>query len=223
MLSADVHKVVIIIKNKLLKHILIVLMVICFQITVSAAEIELPFVPYIDPNEEIVTSSQAESEASSVEIPTDDNKSQIPNRPQTDTSNTESNRNASSENNRTENNNSQISNRPKTSTSNADSKQNASSDNNETKENILSESVSKNETPVFTPNGEEVVSIDNSTLSDTNNYPADTESITTDQSNTQGKVNVPNYAALPIIIAVLCTAVLIGAVIYTLKKKSKID
>ena len=167
-------------------------MVICFQITVSAAEIELPFVPYIDPNEEIVTSSQAESEASSVEIPTDDNKSQIPNR-------------------------------PKTSTSNADSKQNASYDNNETKENILSESVSKNETPVFTPNGEEVVSIDNSTLSDTNNYSADTESITTDQSNTQGKVNVPNYAALPIIIAVLCTAVLIGAVIYTLKKKSKID
>ena len=162
-------------------------MVICFQITVSAAEIELPFVPYIDPNEEIVTSSQAESEASSVEIPTDDNKSQIPNR-------------------------------PKTSTSNADSKQNASYDNNETKENILSESVSKNETPVFTPNGEEVVSIDNSTLSDTNNYSADTESITTDQSNTQGKVNVPNYAALPIIIAVL-----IGAVIYTLKKKSKID
>ena len=223
MLSADVHKVVIIIKNKLLKHILIVLMVICFQITVSAAEIELPFVPYIDPNEEIVTSSQAESEASSVEIPTDDNKSQIPNRPQTDTSNTESNRNASSENNRTENNNSQISNRPKTSTSNADSKQNASYDNNETKENILSESVSKNETPVFTPNGEEVVSIDNSTLSDTNNYPADTESITTDQSNTPEKVNVPNYAALPIIIAVLCTAVLIGAVIYTLKKKSKID
>ena len=167
-------------------------MVICFQITVSAAEIELPFVPYIDPNEEIVTSSQAESEASSVEIPTDDNKSQIPNRPQTDTSNTESNRNASS-------------------------------DNNETKEYILSESVSKNEIPVFTPNGEEVVSIDNSTLSDTNNYPADTESITTDQSNTQEKVNVPNYAALPIIIAVLCTAVLIGAVIYTLKKKSKID
>ena len=216
-------KEVINIKSKLLKHILIVLMVIFFQTTVNAAEIELPFVPYIDPNEEIVTSSQAESEASSVEIPTDDNKSQIPNRPQTDTSNTESNRNASSENNRTENNNSQISNRPKTSTSNADSKQNASSDNNETKENILSESVSKNETPVFTPNGEEVVSIDNSTLSDTNNYPADTESITTDQSNTPEKVNVPNYAALPIIIAVLCTAVLIGAVIYTLKKKSKID
>ena len=203
-------------------------MVIFFQTTVNAAEIELPFVPYIDPNEEIVTSSQAEIEASSVEIPTDDNKSQIPNRPETDTSAGESKRNTSSEslsseNNRTENNNSQISNRPKTSTSNADSKQNASSDNNETKENSSSESVSKNETPVFTPNGEEVVSIDNSTLSDTNNYPTDTESITTDQSNTPEKVNVPNYAALPIIIAVLCTAVLIGTVIYTLKKKSKID
>ena len=49
------------IKSKLLKHILIVFMVIFFQTTVNAAEIELPVVPYIDTNEEIVTSSQAES------------------------------------------------------------------------------------------------------------------------------------------------------------------